>query len=128
MCGTHGCPPPLLPISTSGAPEPRELWHTPFMNTNNDELTHLRLRIEGAVQGVGYRAFVMTEARRLGIDGWIRNRSDGSVEALVSGANAAIEALILLCTKGPPGARVESYELHKAEPPADKGFRRRPTL
>jgi acylphosphatase len=98
------------------------------MNTNNDELTHMRLRIEGTVQAVGYRDFVIAEARELGVDGWIRNRSDGTVEALVSGPNAVVEKLILLCTKGPPGARVTSYELHNAEPPENKGFRRRPTL
>lgn len=98
------------------------------MTDKDSELTHLRLRIEGAVQGVGYRNHVVTEATRLGVDGWIRNRSDGTVEALVSGPNLAVETLVGLCMRGPPGARVGNVEMHKAEPPAEKGFRGRPTL
>ena len=96
--------------------------------TDSDDLTHLRLKIEGFVQAVGYRKFVSAEATRLGIDGWIRNRSDGAVEVLVSGPNAAVEALVALCMKGPPGSTVRDVELHKAEPPAEKGFKRRPSL
>ncbi len=96
--------------------------------SDSDDLTHLRLRIEGFVQAVGYRNFVITEATRLVVDGWIRNRSDGTVEVLVSGPNAAVEALVGLCMKGPSGATVRDVELHKAEPAPEKGFRRRPSL
>jgi len=71
---------------------------------------------------------VIGEATRLGIDGWIRNRSDGTVEVLVSGPNAAVETLVGLCMKGPPSARIANVELHRAEPPAEKGFHRRPSL
>ncbi len=92
------------------------------------DLTHMRIRIEGYVQAVGYRNFVIGEAMRLGVDGWIRNRSDGTVEALLSGPNAAVETLVGLCMRGPPGSRVGNVELHKAEAPAEKGFRRRPSL
>ena len=95
---------------------------------SDDELTHLRLRIEGKVQGIGYRDYLVGEATRLGVDGWIRNRSDGTVEALVSGANKAVEALVGLCMRGSPGATVRDVELHKAEPATEKGFRRRPTV
>jgi acylphosphatase len=98
------------------------------MSQDDPDLTHLRLRIEGYVQAVGYRNFVITEATRLGIDGWIRNRSDGTVEALVSGPNQAVETLVGLCMRGPPGSRVGNVEMHKAERPAEKGFRRRPSL
>src|SRR5271167_2621738 len=98
------------------------------MADESDEITTLRLRIEGSVQGVGYRDFVMASARELAVDGWIRNRSDGTVEVLVSAANTAVEKLVGFCMKGPPGARVANVELHKAEPPAETGFRRRPTL
>jgi acylphosphatase len=94
----------------------------------SDEDTHLRLRIEGFVQAVGYRNFVIAEATRLGVDGWIRNRADGTVEALVSGPNKAVETLVGLCMKGPPGSTVRNVELHKAEPAPEKGFRRRPSL
>jgi|SRR5579863_10161098 acylphosphatase len=64
------------------------------------------LRIHGRVQGVGYRAFVSDQATQLGLAGWARNRSDGSVEALIAGQAAAVERLIALLRKGPPGARV----------------------
>ncbi|HWD29509.1 MAG TPA: acylphosphatase [Rhizomicrobium sp.] len=98
-------------------------------NSSSDEdQTHLRLRIEGFVQAVGYRNYVIAEATRLGVDGWVRNRSDGKVEVLASGPNAAVETLVGLCMKGPPGSSVKDVELHKAEPPAEKGFKRRPSL
>lgn len=92
------------------------------------EITSLRLRIEGFVQGVSFRNFAIDEAQRLGLDGWIRNRADGTVEALASGDNAAVEKFIAACMKGPPGSRVGNVELHKAEPPEEKGFRRRPSV
>ncbi len=98
------------------------------MTSQDSDLTHMRLRIEGFVQAVGYRNFVISEAARLGVDGWIRNRSDGTVEVLVSGPNKAVETLIGHCMKGPPGSRVGNVELHKAEAAAEKGFRRRPSL
>jgi acylphosphatase len=98
------------------------------MTDESDAITTLRLRIEGSVQGVGYREFVLAHARELEVDGWIRNRSDGTVEALVSAPNATAEKLIAFCIKGPPAARVANVDMHQAEPPAEKGFRRRPTL
>jgi acylphosphatase len=90
----------------------------------DEELTSLRLKIEGFVQSVGYRHFTITEARRLGVDGWVRNCFDGTVEVLVSGPNQTVEAFVGLCMRGPSGARVTGVEIHKAEPPAEKGFRR----
>lgn len=93
-----------------------------------EEITSLRLRIEGFVQGVGYRAFAAAEARRLGLNGWVRNRSDGTVEALVSGVTKNVEAFVAACMRGPAGARVENVELHNVEPPTEQGFRQRPTL
>jgi acylphosphatase len=95
---------------------------------DDKDVSALRLRIEGVVQGVGYRAFVASEARRLGLDGWVRNRSDGTVEALVSGETQKVEALIAACARGPAGARVQNVDLHKAEPPSERGFRQRSTL
>ena len=93
-----------------------------------DDLTHLRFRIEGFVQAVGYRNFVIEEAKKLGLDGWVRNRSDGTVEVLCSGATKAIEAFAAACMRGPAGSRVGNVEMHKAEPPEQKGFRRRPSV
>jgi acylphosphatase len=98
------------------------------MTDDPNDFTHMCLRIEGFVQAVGYRNYVMGEAARLGVDGWIRNRSDGTVEALVSGPNAAVEELIGLCMKGPPGARVANVEMRKVEAATEKGFHRRPAV
>jgi len=94
----------------------------------DDDATTLRLKIEGHVQGVGYRFFATDEARRLGLDGWIRNRSDGSVEALVSGPTKAVEAFVAVCMRGPQGARITNVDMHAADPPAERGFRARQTL
>lgn len=95
---------------------------------SEEEITSLRLRIEGFVQGIGYRDFAVAAAMRLGLDGWVRNRSDGTVEALVSGPNGAVEDFVGTCMRGPHGARVTNVELHRAEPPQEKGFKRRPTM
>lgn len=96
--------------------------------SDEKDITSLRLRIEGSVQAVGYRYFAMEEARRLSLDGWIRNRSDGTVEALVSGDTKAVETFVASCMRGPPGARVKNVDLHKAEPPTEIGFHRRSSL
>jgi len=94
----------------------------------SDEITSLRLRIEGYVQAVGFRNFAIIEARRLGLDGWVRNRSDGTVEALVSGDNAKVELFVAAAMRGPRGSKVDNVELHRAEPPEEKGFRRWPSI
>ena len=96
--------------------------------SGDDDLTHLRIRIEGYVQAVGYRNFAIGEAVRLNLDGWIRNRSDGTVEVLASGPTKAVEELIGLLARGPQGSRVANFELHKAEAPDEKGFHRRPSV
>ena len=57
-----------------------------------------------------------------------RNRSDGTVEILCSGTTKAVEGLVGQCARGPAGARIANLELHKAEPPAEKGFNRRPSV
>jgi acylphosphatase len=94
----------------------------------SDDLTTLRLRIEGGVQGVGYRFFARDEARKLGLDGWIRNRSDGSVEALVSGPTKSVESFVEICMRGPQGARVTNVDMHAADPPTEHGFHGRQTV
>lgn len=94
----------------------------------SEDITALRVRIEGIVQGVGFREFLAMAAVRNRLDGWVRNRSDGSVEALVSGPTKAVEAFVGAATQGPRGARVSSVDLHNSEPPAEKGFQRRESL
>ncbi|HXE23643.1 MAG TPA: acylphosphatase [Roseiarcus sp.] len=66
---------------------------------------------EGAVQGVGYREFTRRAALRLGVSGWVRNRSDGAVEALLRGSPADVEALIAEMRKGPRSAVVDSVRV-----------------
>ena len=73
-----------------------------------------RLVIAGRVQGVGFRYAFADEARMRGLGGWVRNRRDGRVEALVSGAAAEVEALIAWARVGPPAARVSSVEIEEA--------------
>jgi acylphosphatase len=73
-----------------------------------------RIVIEGRVQGVGYRYFARSAALRLGVAGWVRNRGDGSVEALLSGPAEAVEALIAELERGPRGATVLRIEVVEA--------------
>jgi acylphosphatase len=87
-----------------------------------------RMVVRGLVQGVGYRAWMAHQARKLGLDGWVRNRSDGSVEALIAGDTAAVEELLRLCRRGPRLAEVLSIEEEFAEPPDAPGFRQMPTV
>jgi len=96
--------------------------------TDDDDITSMRVRIEGFVQAVGYRNFVIEQARALSLDGWVRNRTDGTVEALVSGSTKSVEAFVSACARGPIGSKVKSIDLHKAEAPEEKGFRRKPSL
>ena len=67
----------------------------------------LEVRISGRVQGVWFRASTREEARRRGLDGWVRNLPDGRVEAVFEGEEAALEGMLAWCRLGPPGARVD---------------------
>jgi acylphosphatase len=81
-----------------------------------------RIVVEGAVQAVGYREFTRRAALRLNVSGWVRNRSDGAVEALVRGSPAAVEALIAAMRHGPRFAVVERLSaIEPDEPPGDDG-------
>jgi acylphosphatase len=86
-----------------------------------------RLVITGRVQGVGYRDWLVAEAEAAGVSGWVRNRADGSVEAILAGDPAAVARLVEACRSGPPAARVAAVAEEAAEPPAVTGFRRLPT-
>ena len=69
------------------------------------------LKISGRVQGVGFRYHMIRAARELGVTGWVRNRRDGSVEAMVQGAPEAVEAMIAWARRGPPGAAVADVRI-----------------
>jgi acylphosphatase len=71
--------------------------------------------IRGRVQGVGYRAFVEREALAAGLEGWVRNCHDGSVEAVFSGAADIVETMIGTCRRGPSGARVDALDDRSAD-------------
>lgn len=74
-----------------------------------------RVRITGRVQGVFFRAWTRDEAQTLGIAGWVRNCSDGSVEAQIEGEPEALDELIELLREGPPGARVDEVHWEEAD-------------
>lgn len=86
------------------------------------------MHIAGRVQAVGYRAWMIATATGLGLRGWVRNRSDGTVEALVSGGEEMVAAMIDACRQGPPAARVTSVEVTEAEDDGSPGFTARPTV
>ena len=88
----------------------------------------LQVTIRGRVQGVGYRAFVEHEARQRQISGWVRNRRDGGVEAVIAGSAEAIDALIARCHAGPSGARVDMVRVLDEPDQVDPGFTVRPTV
>jgi len=88
-----------------------------------------RIIVHGRVQGVGFRFFVVGVAEDLGVAGWVRNRRDGTVEALLQGEEDAVERAIAWARRGPPAARVERVDI--AEVPNDAtitGFGGQPTV
>ncbi|MDQ2910564.1 MAG: acylphosphatase [Actinomycetota bacterium] len=80
------------------------------------------MRVRGRVQGVFFRAETRARAASLGVSGWIRNASDGSVEAVFEGADEQVESLLEWCRRGPVGARVEEVEAVREEPAGEAGF------
>jgi acylphosphatase len=81
-----------------------------------------RFTVGGQVQGVGFRYSAAAQARRLGLTGWVTNRTDGAVEGVASGADAALAQFHDWLRRGPPAARVHQVEWQAAEAPAVTGF------
>lgn len=89
-----------------------------------------QIRVSGQVQGVGYRDALRAQARVLGVRGWVRNRSDGSVEALLQGEARAVAALIEWARRGPRMARVADLRVADPSPQFERsydGFERWPS-
>jgi acylphosphatase len=76
---------------------------------------------------VWFRAWTREEAEKRGLSGWVRNRRDGTVEALFAGEEAKVEEMIAACRDGPPRAQVTQLERFPAEPPGESGFQQKPT-
>ncbi len=87
-----------------------------------------RLRIHGRVQGVGYRYWFSQAAERLNVHGWVRNRSDGTVEAVISGAADRLDLLIERAHEGPAAARVSRIDQEAEASAGHAEFVRLPTL
>ena len=77
--------------------------------------TTKHLRLSGRVQGVFFRESMCREAAKLGVSGWVRNRRDGSLEAMLQGEAAQVETLVTWAKRGPPAAQVESMEISEGE-------------
>lgn len=71
------------------------------------EKVRVKVSVDGLVQGVFYRYSTQRKAQELGVNGWVRNRWDGSVQCLLEGEREKVEALIRWCHQGPPGAQVK---------------------
>jgi acylphosphatase len=87
----------------------------------------VRVRIEGSVQGVGYRVWAQRRAQALGLSGWVRNRRNGAVEALFSGPQSTVAEMLKLCHEGPWSATVETVAVVEEGGPAPSGFSVLPT-
>jgi len=78
-------------------------------------MQHLHLIISGLVQGVGFRAWALNQAREHHLTGWVRNQADGSVEIVTEGEKTDLEKLISACYKGPDGSRVENIDIKRSD-------------
>ena len=85
------------------------------------------LAIRGLVQGVGYRDWTLRKARELGLSGWVRNRLDGSVEAVISGTDTLVAGMIGDCHSGPAGAHIDTIDVTPWTDPVPTGFEIRKT-
>ncbi len=88
----------------------------------------VRLIISGRVQGVFFRAWTVENAQKLGLDGWVRNRADGTVETLIVGPENLVDQMVELCSKGPERAIVSNIEIFEAMGITPKGFVQKPTV
>jgi acylphosphatase len=88
----------------------------------------VHIRIEGRVQGVWFRGWTAHEAAARGLRGWVRNRGDGSVEAVFAGPRARVADMVALCRRGPPAAKVFKVTTEPVAVPDETGFHVWPTV
>ena len=91
-------------------------------NSNLSKQTHAHAFISGKVQGVGYRYSTMNEAKRLGLNGWVRNLPDSRVEAIFEGESEVVEEMIRWCHQGPIAAVVKDVQVEYSEAEGLQGF------
>jgi acylphosphatase len=91
----------------------------------SQELIRAHVFISGTVQGVGYRYYTARQAQRLGVNGWVRNLSDGRVEAVFEGSRKAVEEIISWCYRGSSAAVVKDVAVEYKEPEGLQGFETR---
>ncbi len=91
-------------------------------------VTTVRVVIAGRVQGVWYRKWTVGEATRRGLSGWVRNLSDGRVEAVFSGVDEGVKAMVAACHDGPPAAEVRTVTIEPWIETLPTGFHQRPTV
>lgn len=82
----------------------------------DSDIRAVHVRIAGRVQGIGYRAWTVEEARRRGLSGWVRNLAGGDVEAMFSGPAATVDDMVAACRRGPYSARVDHVMIEAVEP------------
>ena len=87
----------------------------------SEQIKRVRVRIEGRVQGVFFRAYTQEEGERLGLQGWVRNRPDGSVEAAIEGEASQVDQMIQWCHRGSPMSQVTRVEVTEEEPQGESG-------
>lgn len=91
-------------------------------------MTRVRVVIHGRVQGVWFRGWTVDEARARGLSGWVRNRRDGTVEAVFEGATQAVEDMVAACRRGAPAAHVTEVVRFPYDEPVEPGFHQVPTV
>lgn len=91
-------------------------------------LKTVRAVVRGRVQGVWYRSWTVQEATRRGLAGWVRNRTDGTVEALFHGPADKVDDMLIACRQGPPAAWVQNILTDDVIAPPTPGFRQLPTM
>ncbi|KAK7345525.1 hypothetical protein VNO77_16129 [Canavalia gladiata] len=97
-------------------------------STNSSSSKTERVVIKGRVQGVWYRNWTIENATQLGLKGWVRNRKDGSVEAVFSGSVDAVQEMEQRCRRGPPDAAVTGIQVFPCDDDPGTGFHRKPTI